>query len=150
MKKYSFRLQTVLEMREKALEDKRREMALIIAKLNEENEVLEGLKNKKELSKQSLENIYAGAEELDILKVTNYKDFLGKISVDIKNQEKIIERTQILLRVKQMEVTEALKEVKILEKLKETQEKKFYQHYQYVEAKEIDDIASTRYRQALV
>ena len=96
-----------------------------------------------------MEDIYAGAEELDILKVTNYKDFLGKISVDIKNQEKIIERTQILLRVKQMEVTEALKEVKILEKLKETQEKKFYQHYQYVEAKEIDDIASTRYTKAL-
>jgi len=48
--------------------------------------------------------------------------------------------------LKQLEVTDALKEVKILEKLKETQEKKFYQEILYTEAKELDDIASTRFK----
>lgn len=146
MKRYSFRLQTVLELREKKLEDKRREMAKVIAILNEQNQKLEELQTRKELAKDSLESIYAGDKELDILEITNYKDFIGKVIVDAKNQELLIEKTKNLLRFKQLEVTNALKEVKVLEKLKETQEKRFYQHYEYVQAKEIDDIASTRYK----
>lgn len=150
MKKYSFRLQTVLEMREKKLEDKRREMAKIIAQLNEENQKLEELISKREFSKSSLENIYEGAGELDILEITNYKDYLAKIASDLKTQDAVITQVRNVLRFKQLEVTEAYKEVKVLEKLKETQEKKFYQHYEYVQAKEIDDIATTRYKKALV
>jgi len=146
LKKYAFRLQTVLEIREKKLEDKRREMAKVIAQLNEQNELLEEFIAKQQNAKNSLENIYSGGQELDILEITNYKDYLGKVIVDAKNQEAIIERTKHLLKFKQLEVTEALKEVKILEKLKETQEKKFYQEILDVEAKELDDIASTRFK----
>lgn len=146
MKKYSFRLQTVLEMREKKLEDKRREMAIVIARLNEQNQQLQAIIEKQTSVKTSLESIYNGGKELDITEVTNYKNYLGKAIVDAKNQEIVIGKTKNLLRFKQLEVTEALKEVKILEKLKETQQKKFYEHYNYVEAKEIDDIASTRYK----
>lgn len=148
MKKYSFRLQTVLEMREKKLEDKRLEMATVIKKLNEQTQVLEEIITRQNNARETLENIYTSGNELDILEVTNYKNFLGKMIVDAKNQEKVIEQTQNLLKFKQYEVTEALKEVKVLEKLKETQEKKFYQHYEYLQAKEIDDIASTRYKKA--
>lgn len=148
MKKYSFRLQTVLEMREKKLEDKRREMALIISKLNDQNQYLENLFLKQENARNSLENIYSSGQELDILEITNYKDYLGKVINDAKKQEEVIKQTKSMLRIKQLEVTEALKAVKILEKLKETQERKFYQHYEYVQAKEIDDIASTRYRKS--
>lgn len=133
-------------MREKKLEDKRREMALIITKLNEQNLYLESLVSKQKNAKNSLENIYKGEKELDITEVTNYKDYLGRMIVEAKNQQKLIESTNHLLRFKQLEVTEALKEVKVLEKLKETQEKKFYQNYEYMQAKEIDDIASTRYK----
>lgn len=148
MKKYSFRLQTVLEMRKKKLEDKRREMALVISKLNEQNQYLEALITKQESARNSLETIYSSGQELDILEVTNYKDFIGKVITDAKSQEKLILHTENILKAKQLEVTEALKAVKILEKLKETQEKKFYQHYEYVQAKEIDDIASTRYKKS--
>ncbi len=149
MKKFSFRLQTVLEIREKKLEDKRREMAVVIAKLNEQITVLEGLTTKQNSIRNYLEQLYTNGNELNIMEVTNYKDYLGKVITDTKNQELIIEKTRYLLKFKQLEVTEALKEVKVLEKLKETQEKKFYQHYEYVQAKEIDDIASTRYKRVV-
>lgn len=135
-------------MREKKLEDKRREMAVVIAKLNEQNEYLESLVSRQQSILNALENIYSSGNELDILEVTNYKDYFGKLIIDIKNQEVVIKQTQNLLKFKQLEVTEALKAVKVLEKLKETQEKKFYKHYEYVQAKEIDDIASTRYKKA--
>lgn len=136
-------------MREKKLEEKRREMAIVIAKLNEQNEYLEKLISKHDSVKATLERIYEGDENLDISEVTNYKDYLGKLVTDRKNQEEFIKKTTFLLKFKQLEVTEALKAVKILEKLKETQERKFYQHYEYVQAKEIDDISSTRYARAL-
>ena len=110
MKKYSFRLQTVLEMREKKLEDKRREMAIVVTKLNEQLQALNNLTSEQEKIKTNLEFIYDEGKELDITEITNYKDYLGKVIVVTKNQEK-----------------------------------KFYQHYEYVQAKEIDDIASTRF-----
>lgn len=150
LKKYSFRLETVLELREKKLEDKRLEMAKVIAQLNEQNKKLEELKFKQENTKTSLENIYQGRKELDILEITNYKDYLGRIITDGKTQQKVIENTKNLLRFKQLEVTNAIKEVKTLEKLKETQQKKYYQHYNYLESKEIDDIASTRFNKTTV
>lgn len=150
MKKYSFRLQTVLEMREKKLEDKRREMAVVISKLNAQSEQLAGLVARRNSARNSLEGIYEDSKELDIMEITNYKDFIGKVIVDAKNQENVIQNTKHLLKFKQLEVTEALKELKILEKLKETQEKKFYQNIQYVEAKEMDDIASTRYKKVAI
>lgn len=148
MKKFSFRLQTVLELREKKLEDKRREMAVVVTLLNKQLQELEQTKTRQNNIQKYLEEIYTSGKELDIIEVTNYKDFFGKTIIDIKNQEQIIEKTKHLLRFKQYEVTEALKDVKVFEKLKETQEKKFYEHYNYLQAKEIDDIASTRYRKA--
>lgn len=149
MKKFSFRLQTVLEMREKALEDKRREMARVIAVLNEQNEVKERFIQKSDATRKSLESIYEGSKELDILEITNYKDFLGKMANEIVKQDAVIANTKNILKLKQHEVTNALKEVKILEKLKETQQKKFYEEMIYLEGKEIDDIASTRYKKAV-
>lgn len=150
MKKYSFRLQTVLEMREKKLETKRREMAKVIAILNEQNEKLAQLVSRQNITRTSLEDIYCSGKEIDILEITNYKNYLGKVIVDAQNQEKIIEKTQYLLKFKQLEVTEAFKELKILEKLKETQQNKFYKEYEYLQAKEIDDISSTRYGKVAV
>lgn len=150
MKKYSFRLQTVLEMREKKLEDKRKEMAVVVAKLNDQLEALENLMSRQESIKNNIEFIFDDGKDLNIQEITNYKDYLGKVIVDAKNQEQVIEQTRFSLRFKQLEVQEALKEVKILEKLKETQEKKYYQNYEYIQAREIDDIASTRYKKVLI
>lgn len=133
-------------MREKHLENKRKEMAVVVEKLNRQLEELDSLFLRQQSVKDSLEAIYTNGQELNITEVANYKDYLGKVIIDSKIQEQNITQTKHLLRFKQLEVTEALKEVKVLDKLKETQEKKFYQHYEYVQAKEIDDIASTRYK----
>lgn len=125
-------------------------MAIVVDKLNKQLEALETLNSRQVGIKDYLENIYTNGKELDITEIANYKDFLGKVIVDSKKQEEIIQKTRYLLRFKQLEVTEALKAVKVLEKLKETQEKKFYKHYEYMQSKEIDDIATTRYKRVLV
>lgn len=136
-------------MREKTLEQKQLEMARVVNILNQQIEKLDNLLSQKELTRVNLEKIYDQNDELDILGVTGYKNFLSKLINDVRIQEGVIANTRNVLKFKQKEVNDALKEVKILEKLKENQEKKFYQHYEYVQAKEIDDIASTRYHRVL-
>ena len=113
MKKFTFRLQTVLDMRKKVLEDKRLEMARVIKRLNFQIEKLEELKSKQERLSEELNGIYE-QNEIDIGGMQTYKSFISKLFGDIKNQEKIISDWRKLLRVKQIEVNEALKQVKIL------------------------------------
>ncbi len=145
MKKFAFRLQVVLNMREKTLEDKRLEMAQVVKRLNVQIERLEDLKAKQERLTTELNGIYDNSE-IDIGGIYTYKSFIAKLFDDIRNQEKIISEWRKLLRIKQNEVNEALKQVKILEKLKEKEEKKFNDFINYQEAKEIDDIVTTRYK----
>ena len=145
MKKFAFRLQVVLNMREKTLEDKRLEVAQVVKRLNVQIERLEDLKAKQERLTTELNGIYDNSE-IDIGGIYTYKSFIAKLFDDIRNQEKIISEWRKLLRIKQNEVNEALKQVKILEKLKEKEEKKFNDFINYQEAKEIDDIVTTRYK----
>ena len=145
MKKFAFRLQVVLNMREKTLEDKRLEMAQVVKRLNVQIERLEDLKAKQERLTTELNGIYDNSE-IDIGGIYTYKSFIAKLFDDIRNQEKIISEWRKLLMIKQNEVNEALKQVKILEKLKEKEEKKFNDFINYQEAKEIDDIVTTRYK----
>ena len=132
-------------MKEQALKAKQREMAEIVKKLNDEIEVLDELQSKQNNSKGHLEAIYKSNEALDITGIASYKNFIAKVINDIKNQEIQIRTTKQFLYAKQIEVAEAHKNLKIFEKLKEKQEQKFYANIQYLEAKELDDIASTRY-----
>lgn len=135
-------------MREKTLEDKRKEMAIIIAKLNEENDRLKALFDRQTQVKKNIDYFYEEGREINIFEITGHKDFLAKIMTDIQNQDLLVERIKHVLHLKQREVTEALKEVKVLEKLKEKQETAFYKSVSLMEAKELDDIATTRYAKA--
>lgn len=145
MKKYQFRLQPVLDIREKTLEDKRLEMAQVIQLLNEQQEGLERLMAKQESYKDELESLSL-EDDLNVFSLANFKNYMVILQGQITQQEHTIENTKKALRVKQDAVNEALKDVKVLEKLKEKQSQKFYKDIEMKEANEIDDISTTRYR----
>lgn len=145
MKKYSFRLQPVLDIREKTLEDKRLEMAQVIQLLNEQQEGLERLIAKQISYKDELESLSL-EDDLNVFALANFKNYMVNLQEQITQQEHNIENTKKALRVKQEAVNEALKDVKVLEKLKEKQSQKFYKDIEMKEANEIDDISTARYR----
>lgn len=145
MKKYSFRLQPVLDIREKTLEDKRLEMAQVIQLLNEQQEGLERLISKQASYKDELESLSL-EDDLNVFALANFKNYMVNLQEQITQQEHNIENTKKALRVKQEAVNEALKDVKVLEKLKEKQSQKFYKDIEMKEANEIDDISTARYR----
>lgn len=144
MKKFQFRLQTVLEMRKKVLEQKQLEMAKIVQELNLQIDYRDNLIATEEKARYTLENEYM-VGEINIDQISNYKHYLAQLTIDIKKAEDKINNIKKVLRIKQAEVQEAYKQVKILEKLKEKQEKEFYTKVDKYFDKEIDDLAITRY-----
>lgn len=139
-------MQTVLDMREKDLERARLEMAKVIKVLNEKTQVLDNLIAKKDAIGDELDLIYSNNSQINISEILTCGGFLGKIETDIRNQLISIESTKKILKIKQIEVNEALKKVKIMERLKEKQERAFLEEINYAEALELDDIATTRYK----
>lgn len=145
LKKYVFRMQVVLNMREKELEERQMEMAKILAALNLQKEKLQEIFNNQELNKAKLENLCTAAE-LDVLQVEAHREYGIKLINDAVNQERIIANTEMILKKKQQEVKEAHQKVEVLKKLKEKQEEEYYKEFLRSEMKEIDDITSARYR----
>jgi len=144
LKKFKFRLQVVLDMRENELERRRIEAAKILAVLNEQTAKLESILQAQKTNTSEMEDLY-NSEILDIPQVEGHRDYGLKLIVDEKNQRRIIENTKAILEKKQIEVREAHKKVEILKKLKEKQEEQYYKDFLASEVKEIDDITSARF-----
>ena len=132
MKKFTFRLQVVLDIKEKLLEEKLLELAKVQRGLQE------AVQKQKELEGYQLEinnallRVFQSGNDLDLNEVQRYNDFINKLIVDISNQKVVIQNVQKLLELKRKEVNEILKEKKVLEKLKENQKKKSMQIVGYV------------------
>ena len=145
LKNFKFRLQVVLDMREKELEQKQMEMAKIVSALNAQQEKLRAILAHQVKNNEELEMLF-NSQDLDLVQIEGHRGFSIKLVGDAKNQERIIQNTNNLLKIKQKEVLEAHKKVEVLKKLKEKQEKEYYKEFLQAETKEIDDITSARFR----
>lgn len=148
MRRFTFRLQSVLNIKEKKLEDERLKLGEIISTLEAQKDVLLELSDKKENLKNRL-NATLENSILDIQFVVGYKNYLERLEQDIKTQFEIIKKTQIELEEQQIQVNEAYKEVKVLEKLKEKQYKNFLFEYEQNQIKELDDITNSRQKKVI-
>ncbi len=138
-------MQVVLDMREKELEERQMEMARILSKLNEQKQKLQDIYLAQEENKNQLESLGI-SEDFDIVEVQMRQNYAVKLTTDGINQERIIANTEAILKAKQKEVREAHQKVEVLKKLKEKQEQEYYKEFLHMEAKEIDDITSARFR----
>lgn len=148
MRRFTFRLQSILNIREKKLEDERLKLAEIISKLETQKDILLEMSEKKENLEKELSDLLNN-QVLDIQFTVNYKGYIKQLSDDIKTQFEVIKRTQSELSEQQKKVSEAYREVKILEKLKEKQYKDFLFEYEQSQIKEIDDITSARQKKVI-
>ncbi len=144
MKKFKFRLQVVLDMRENELEQRQMEAAKILAVLKKQETELQEIIDSQHRNSEQMETLYT-LDTLDIQQIEAHRDYGLKLTVDEKNKERIISNTKMLFEKKQVEVREAHKKVEILKKLKEKQEQEYYKAFLDAEVKEIDDITSARF-----
>ena len=100
MKKFRFRLQVVLDMREKELEQRQMEMAKIVAALNSQQAKLQEIFEAQDLNTRELEALY-NSGELDIVQIEGHKAFGIRLVGDARNQQRIIDNTKSILKRKQ-------------------------------------------------
>ena len=145
MKKFQFRLQVVLDIKEKLLEQKLLELSKVQRGLQEAVQKQKTLENYQLEINHALLKVFQSGNDLDLDEVQRYKDFINKLLVDISAQKVVVQNITKLLEMKRKEVNDVLKEKKVLEKLKENQKKKYYQEFEQYDRRELDDIASSRY-----
>lgn len=148
MKKFQFRLQVVLDIKEKLLEQKLVELSKVQKGLQEAIQKQQTLESYQIEINQALLKVFQSGNDLDLVEVQRYKDFINKLLVDISSQKVVVQNITKLLEIKRREVNEVLKEKKVLEKLKENQKQKYYREFEQYERNELDDIASSRYMRA--
>lgn len=149
LKKFQFRLQVVLDIKEKLLEEKLLELSKVQRGLQEAVEKQKTLESYQLEINEALMRVFQSGNDLDLVEVQRYKDFINKLIVDISNQKVVIQNITRVLEIKRKEVNEILKEKKVLEKLKENQQKKYYMEFEQYERRELDDMSSSRYARSI-
>lgn len=146
MKKFQFRLESVLDARKKALEDAQLEMSKVQEKLRLQQLKLDELYRSLEHTKKLHETLLENPQGIAFTEVINCQNYTEKLKNDIFNQHKLISDTEMELDYAKSAVLEALKAKTTLEKLKEKQYKEFIEAIDKAEMAEIDDLATTRYK----
>jgi len=148
VKKFKFRLQNVLDARVKAYEDVRLALARVQTILKTQIQKLEELYKAHNKTKINLEQLIIGGTQIDLTFINSHQNYIEKLSVDIKNQHKLIADTEVMVEAKTKETVEALKEKTMMEKLKEKDFKDFMSNFEKLQMAEIDDISNNRYSRA--
>lgn len=143
MKKFSFKFETVLRVKEKKEEELKRALMRLQALRIEQEQLLEKIDNEKR-------RVYGAkaAEKqggVDIMSLVNYEAYLNNLRRKISAAEKKIKELEKKADDKRVEVIEASKEKKIFEKLKEKHFSEFKKTIVSNEQKQLDEIAVNKY-----
>ena len=145
MSKFIYRMQSVLDVKQKLEEQAKMEFATARARLNEEEEKLRYLEGRKlSYEEQGRKLQESGLNVLDILEnrdvIARMKEFIDLQMVAIKQAERQMEAAREKLQ-------EAVQESKIHAKLREKAFEEFMQEENKREAKEVDELTSYTYGQ---
>ena len=144
MKGFKFRLQSVLDARQKKLEDCQLGFAKAQNKLHCENLVMANIVKALDETNLSLEEVLK-AGNIDNTIILIHQNYIFTLKENIKKQKTIIEQAEKELEEKNQLMLEALKAKKVMEKLKEKALDEFKENINRHEMLLIDEIATGRY-----
>jgi flagellar protein FliJ len=140
MKKFSFRLERILQYKAQVEEQKRRDLNARIEELAEQNRILQQLTLKRESYRKRYSELFNGHVDVDGLKAT--RRYLDKIHRELVLQakkvvdcEKKVEKAKVIL-------LEAMRDRKKFENLKERKFKAYIKESNLAEQKMLDEFAS--------
>jgi len=140
MKKFSYRLEPLLRLREHEEKEKQKELALAQKKvLDQESEIQDIVDNR--LSTQSEQRSYMKGR-INTLLLTQYSRYYTRLKKEELKGYEILKIHKEDRQKRQNELIEATKKKKIYEKLKERRQEKYYAELKLLEQKEQDEIAS--------
>lgn len=145
MKKFKFRLQTVLELKSKILDEKLIELSKILSQIKAEEDILNELEEKQNSLNLEVLSLISNSSNINVEQVVNLKNYLPKLEDKIKSQRQLINDMKNVLELKQDEVNAAYRDKEILEKLKDKQKNAYYKEFEITQNNELDDITICRY-----
>lgn len=143
MAKFVYRMENILNIKYKLEEQAKQEYMTVRIRLNEEEEKLNALQNRKQEYFAQYRDLLK--ERLDVLQIETCKEAILLMDEYIAAQEQVVARVEEELEQAIAKMREAIKERKIHEKLKEKQFEIFLQELNQEEMKEIDQLISYQY-----
>lgn len=143
MAKFIFKLQSLLNVKEKLEEQAKTEYGKAISKLEVEKQALSNILNQKDTNIRSIkEKITTSINPSYIWRANNFTKSLNEMI--IKQKDIIIQNEQVV-EEKRLKLLEAMKEKKVLETLKEKKKEEYLREELQNEQKSVDELVSYKY-----
>lgn len=143
MKKFTYSMQNILNLKEKIEEQEKNNYSLTLNKLIEEKEKLNVLYQRKENYEQGLKE--AVSEKVIIRLVKQYEESVQVIEEYIKAQIHVVRQQEKTVDLAMQRLNYAMMERKTHEKLKEKALRQYLKECNEEEKKEIDELVSFQY-----
>ena len=143
MARFRYRMQNILDVKEKLETQARNEFAIAAAKEREEEAKLIALKERRDGYEKRLKDLVG--EKLDLKSIKEAEDAVEIIKYHIRGQELNLAAARQELEVARQKLTAAMQDRKTHERLKEKQFEEFVAEEAAKESKEIDELVSYRY-----
>lgn len=145
MAKFVYRMQSILDIKNKMEEQARMNYAQARIQLTEEEEKRNELFRRKQF--YEAENRESLTGSLKVRKIRDTKEAILRMDEFIARQEEEVRKAEQKLEERRVELTELMKERKTHEKLKEKAFEQFMAEENAKESKEIDELTSYTYGQ---
>ena len=146
MTKFSFRLESILQIKIKLEEQAKMEFAAAKMRLNEEEDKLQALKDRKEAYEQELKRLYMG--NLDVRRINSTSAAIEVTETQINTQVFAVKRAEKKVAVASDKLSTVMQERKSMEKLKENKLAEYMREYNEEESKQTDELISYQYGRA--
>ena len=143
MAKFIYRMENKLHIKYKMEEQAKQEYMTIRMRLNEAEDELQRLKDRKDGYFDTYRKLVS--EKLQVLEIEQCKEAIILMDEYIAAQKQVIRSIELELEAAIRKMNEAMQERKIHEKLKENQFEIFLQELNQEEMKEIDQLVSYQY-----
>ncbi len=141
MKKFEFRLETVLRMKRQIEDEKKRVVGELMAQINKQQQEALDI-NQTIIQQGNVLKAKFQKGEVDTGWIAYYQSFVTDMRREIARKIESVTEIQKKLVLARQELANAAKETKTLEKLKERQLKEYTHHIETMEKKELDEIGT--------
>lgn len=143
MARFQYKLQSVLDIKEKLESQEKIAFGLASAKLAEEQEVLQDLMIQKAGYDRQARKLLEG--KLDLIEVNTCRKAVETMKTRIRGQMMNVHKAEKQLEVVRKRLNEVMIERKTYEKLRERKFEEFKQELEREEKKEVDELVSYTY-----
>ena len=140
---FKYRMQNVLDIKQKLEEAAKMEFGEANARVAREEEKLSAIEERKRAYEAEGEALRR--EQLHVRDIKSNVQAISVLGGMVKTQEKEVEKAKVVQEQKRQQLQEAMQERKIQEKLKENEFEEFIKDEYAKESKEIDELVSYVY-----